>query len=665
MFENGTSSESSPVTKQTLLDETKRPDTNASFYDSEGIVEKGNEISGLKQPEKHATEQHVSQNTKELEEDVAGVSGDQGSSESGENIDENLEDEEGYHHISYRGGASERGLSNATITGNDEGGSVVDEESGSAENTDTYGFGNATYSDSEEEIDINKAAEKESTEEDESQVREEETSKNVTVNFLRNPVFPENQSEPSVHQIRAKELNSGDSVGSINETEEEGLFDAASEIGIRNKTDVESERDVYTTKAKKAETIDKSKSPVQEKHIGKPATVNFAGNNAISENQSYPSFDQVRSKKSNSEGIVDIVNATDDRLLDHALLNEFNQSADANELTQGFSATNAYVPSNEEMERPLSQPLINSSTSVTSDESFDQIRTNKPSSKDFDYSGNLQDSRLDHGVLKETNLSSNSVGLTQSFAAKEGDKFSDMEFEPPTTHPLLDDSTRGILEAHGEKGAEPEGSDPSTYHVDIYDRQNDVDLPDKPENTTLYENDEASVGQEPMEEGISKQDQRLQIDNTTLPEGPLSAHSYSSSVDTEGTQLTDAQLTTSPDNSTTDETDDIPVYTVSMPSKVDSVGRDSTADDKLQSRVSEAPISSFNTPSALAYSEQSTLPREEESMFNVLNQTVKEDFGYNPQPMQRGWYHCQLSKLSRIFCDSPLRFVAMEYNVLQ
>lgn len=104
---------------------------------------------------------------KELEEDVVGVSGDQGLFESGENIDENLEDEEGYYYILYWGGVSERGFFNIIIIGNDEGGFVVDEESGFVENIDIYGFGNVIYSDSEEEIDINKVVEKESIEEDE------------------------------------------------------------------------------------------------------------------------------------------------------------------------------------------------------------------------------------------------------------------------------------------------------------------------------------------------------------------------------------------------------------------------------------------------------------------------------------------------------------------
>ena len=535
------------------------------------------------------------------------VSGDQASEESGDNTNKNMEDQE----VSSSGEAPDVSISDYS-----EGSSAENEEGRSTANIDQNRIINATDGDSEHEVEFNRVADQHSFEESEAQLDEGNIRKHVIVNFMGNHVRHENKSEPNDDEMNTRKLDPEDSVASTNVTDD-SLFDRASEIRLKNGTDVESEEvDVHKAgKATKGTTNDESKQPMKQ------VIVNFVGNHPIAANQSESSFDRLRSKKSSSENIIDATNATEDRLLDRTLLNEFNQSADVNGFHQGSSASDDNGLSNDEIERPMTQP--DSSQNIISEESLDQ---SKPNSKDVADSANSQKSPLEHEVLQEANLSSNSIGTTQSFAAKDidVDGFPNAEFETPMTNPKLNESLADISETNAEGDTKPEGSEPLTYQLHPYDRQNDVDLPDKPKQMTSYENDQALVGQDSLEESSPKQDNNLQIDNTTLPEHFSSNSTYSATLNTESTQLTDMRETKSQANGTMDETDDIPVYTVSMPSGVDSVARESTGDDKLSSQV--FPASSIDTavPNR-EYAQQSTLSREAESTFNAHGQSEKGD----------------------------------------
>ena len=583
---------------------------NETIHDSEDIFEtekKKSESKPLGQDE----QQNVSHDTVELVEGDSEVSGNQASEESGDNTSENKGDEE----VSSSGEVSDMSISDYS-----EGSSAENEEGGSAAKIDENRIINATDGDSEQEVEFNRAADQHSFEESEAQLDEGHIRKHVIVNFMGNHVVQGNKSEPNDDETKTKKLDPEDGVVNTNVTDDR-LFDSASGLRLKNGTDVESEEvDVNkAAKATKEATNDESKHPVKQ------VNVNFVGNHLISANQSESSFDGLRSKKSNSENIVDVTNSSEDRLLNRTLLNEFNQSADINGFNQGSSASEGNGFSSDETDRPMTQPLNDSSQNIVSEESLDQSELNSNSNDVVD-STNSQKSPLDHELLQEANLSSNSIGTIQNFTAKDVDVdgFPNAEFETPMTNPKLNQSVADISETNAEGNTKPEGSEPFTYQLHLYDRQN-VDLPDKPEQMTSYENDQALVGQDTLDESSPKQDNnKLQIDNTTWPEHFSSNSTYSTTLNSESTQLTNMRETKSQENGTMDETDYIPVYTVSMPSGVDSVSRESTGDDKLSSQ--EFPVSSIDTavPNR-EYVQQSTLSREAESTFNAYDQSDKGD----------------------------------------
>ena len=584
---------------------------NETFHDSEDIFEtekKKSESKPLGQDE----QQNVSHDTVELVEGDSEVSGNQASEESGDNTSENKGDEE----VSSSGEVSDMSISDYS-----EGSSAENEEGGSAAKIDENRIINATDGDSEQEVEFNRAADQHSFEESEAQLDEGHIRKHVIVNFMGNHVVQGNKSEPNDDETKTKKLDPEDGVVNTNVTDDR-LFDSASGLRLKNGTDVESEAvDVNKAdKATKEATNDESKHPVKQ------VNVNFVGNHIISANQSESSFDGLRSKKSNSENIVDVTNSSEDRLLNRTLLNEFNQSADINGFNQGSSASEGNGFSSDETDRPMTQPLNDSSQNIVSEESLDQSELNSNSNDVVD-STNSQKSPLDHELLQEANLSSNSIGTIQNFTAKDVDVdgFPNAEFETPMTNPKLNQSLADISETNAEGNTKPEGSEPFTYQLHLYDRQNDVDLPDKPEQMTSYENDQELVGQDTLDESSPKQDNKLQIDNTTWPEHFSSNSTYSTTLNSaESTQLKNMRETKSQENGTMDETDDIPVYTVSMPSGVDSVSRESTGDDKLSSQ--EFPVSSIDTavPNR-EYVQQSTLSREAERTFNAYDQSDKGD----------------------------------------
>lgn len=584
---------------------------NETFHDSEDIFETENKKSESKPP-RQDEEQNVSHDTVELVEGDSEVSGNQASEESGDNTSEDKGDEE----VSSSGEVSDVSISDYS-----EGSSAENEDGGSAAKIDENRIINATDGDSEQEVEFNRAADQHSFEESEAKLDEGHIRKHVIVNFMGNHVVQGNKSEPNDDETKTKKLDPEDGVVNTNVTDDR-LFDSASGLRLKNGTDVESEEvDVNKAgKATKEATNDESKHPVKQ------VNVNFVGNHLISANQSESSFDGLRSKKSNSENIVDVTNSSEDRLLNRTLLNEFNQSADINGFSQGSSASEGNGFSSDETDRPMTQPLNDSSQNIVSEESLDQSELNSNSNDVVD-STNSQKSPLDHELLQEANLSSNSIGTIQNFTAKDVDVdgFPNAEFETPMTNPKLNQSLADISETNAEGNTKPEGSEPFTYQLHLYDRQNDVDLPDKPEQMTSYENDQALVGQDTLDESSPKQDNnKLQIDNTTWPEHFSSNSTYSTTLNSESTQLTNMRERKSQENGTMDETDYIPVYTVSMPSGVDSVSRELTGDDKLSSQ--EFPVSSIDTavPNR-EYVQQSTLSREAESTFNAYDQSDKGD----------------------------------------
>lgn len=640
-FENGTRSESTSFTNQTLLDEPRRPDMNETLHDSEDIFETEDKKSESK-PLGQNEGQNVSHDTVELVEGDSEVSGNQASEESGDNTSENKGDEE----VSSSGEVSDVSISDYS-----EGSSAENEEGGSAANIDENRIINATDGDNEQEVEFNRAADQHSFEESEAQLDEGHIRKHVIVNFMGNHIVQENKSEPNDDETKTRKLDPEDSVVSTNVTDD-SLFDSASGVRLKNGTDVESQEvDVNKAgKATKETTNDESKHPVKQ------VIVNFAGNNLISANQSESSFDRLRSKKSNSENIVDATNSSEDRLLDRTLLNEFNQSADVNGFNQRSLGSDGNGLSNNEIDRPITQPLNYSSQNILSEESLDQ---SKPNSKDVADSTNSQKSPLDHELLQEANLSSNSIGTIQNFTAKDVDVdgFPNAEFETPMTNPKLNESLADISETNAEGDTKRGGSEPFTNQLHLYDRQNDVDLLDKPEQMTSDENDQALVGQDSLEESSPKQDNNnLKIDNTTLPEHFSSNSTYLTALNSESTQLTNMRETKSQENGTMDETDDIPVYTVSMPSGVDSVSRESTGDDKLSSQ--EFPVSSIDTavPNR-EYMQQSTLPREAESTFNSHDISDKGDGENKTNQTQSGksvFFHPREKREALEYCYCPL-----------
>lgn len=640
-FENGTRSESTSFTNQTLLDEPRRPDMNETLHDSEDIFEiedKKSESKPLGQNEG----QIVSHDTVELVEGDSEVSGNQASEESGDNTSGNKGDEE----VSSSGEVSDVSISDYS-----EDSSAENEEDGSAANIDENRIINATDGDNEQEVEFNRAADQHSFKESEAQLDEGHIRKHVIVNFMGNHIVQENKSEPNDDETKTRKLDPEDSVVTTNVTDD-SLFDSTSGVRLKNGTDVESQEvDINKAgKATKETTNDESKHPVKQ------VIVNFAGNNPISANQSESSFDRLRSKKSNSENIVDATNSSEDRLLDRTLLNEFNQSADVNGFNQRSLGSDGNGVSNNEIDRPMTQPLNYSSQNILSEESLDQ---SEPNSKDVADSTNSQKSPLDHELLQEANLSSNSIGTIQNFTAKDVDVdgFPNAEFETPMTNPKLNESLADISETNAEGDTKRGGSEPFTNQLHLYDRQNDVDLLDKPEQMTSDENDQALVGQDSLEESSPKQDNNnLKIDNTTLPEHFLSNSTYLTALNSETTQLTNMRETKSQENGTMDETDDIPVYTVSMPSGVDSVSRESTGDDKLSSQ--EFPVSSIDTavPNR-EYVQPSTLPREAEGTFNAYDISDKGDRENNTNQTQSGksvFFHPREKREALEYCCCPL-----------
>lgn len=125
-------------------------------------------------------------------------------------------------------------------------------------------------------------------------------------------------------------------------------------------------------------------------------------------------------------------------------------------------------------------------------------------------------------------------------------------------------------------------------------------------NATDDNSGENSIVQETTEKSSRAQEQGPQSDNTSFIDAPSSAHDANSAgLDTEGTQLSDLYGVSSRENTTVDDSDEIPVYMLSSPSS----SKDSfNAEESTGLPIFTAPTSSVSTSSSFSYSEPSTLP---------------------------------------------------------
>ena len=266
---------------------------------------------------------------------------------------------------------------------------------------------------------------------------------------------------------------------------------------------------------------------------------------------------------------------------------------------------------------------------------FDQIRTEESHSQES-IGAASKDKLINKSEVNKSKKTVTAETFDRDATEKDIDAYSSGDFETPATQPVRNEPERAMLGTNIEKGAQTENE--RLVIQDVHGQQNLLNQPDQPGQPLLYEPEEASRGQERSEENMSSQDQRPQIDNATLSDGPAFNAAYSPALDTEGTQIPDLHGVTSPETSSEDNTDEIPVYILSTPSSEDSFA----AGDNNASPVFTAPTSSITTESA-SYAEPPTSPEEVESTLNELDTPQTQDDQYTP-PTERSKWRLKLRK---------------------
>ena len=266
---------------------------------------------------------------------------------------------------------------------------------------------------------------------------------------------------------------------------------------------------------------------------------------------------------------------------------------------------------------------------------FNQIRTEESHSQE-NVDAASEDKLINKSEVNKSQKPVTEETFDRGATVKDIDAYSSGDFETPATQPLRNEPERSKLGTNLDKGAQTENE--RLIIQDVHGQQNLLNQPDQPGQPVLNEPEEASGGQESTEGSVLRQDQSPQIDNATLSDGPSFNAAYSPAVDTGGTQLADLHGVTSPETSSEDDTDEVPVYILSTPSNEDSFA----VEENTASPVFTAPTSSITTEST-AYAEPPTLPEEAESTFSELDTPQSQDDQYTP-PSERSKWRLKLRK---------------------
>lgn len=248
--------------------------------------------------------------------------------------------------------------------------------------------------------------------------------------------------------------------------------------------------------------------------------------------------------------------------------------------------------------------------------SLDQISTNESQSQGSIDASASTESTVDQSATKE------SKAFSQITTAKDVDVLPSGDFQTPMAQPVLDEVERVKLRTDVDKGmaTENEGTAIQDY------QQNQLNQFKQLDRTAQTKPDEVAGSQEVAEENASKDNLRPQIYNATFSDGPSFNTAYSTGVDVEGNQSADLHEVTSPENSSIDDTDEIPVYTLSSPRSEDAV-------ENAASLVFTTPTSSITTASA-TYLEPA-LPTEGESTFTTLDTPPQDQEERYTPPTER------------------------------
>ena len=266
---------------------------------------------------------------------------------------------------------------------------------------------------------------------------------------------------------------------------------------------------------------------------------------------------------------------------------------------------------------------------------FNQITTEASHSQE-NVDAASEDKLINKSEVNKSKKPVTAETVDRGATVKDIDAYSSGDLETPATQPVRNEPERTKLGTNIEKGAQTENK--RLIIQDVHGQQNLLNQPDQPDQPALNEPEEASGDQERTEESVLRQDQSLQIDNATLSEGPSFNAAYLPTVDTEGTQLADLHGVTSPETSSQEDTDEVPVYILSTPSSEDSFA----AEENTASTVFTAPTPSITTESA-AYAEPPTLPEEGESTLSELDTPQSQDDQYTP-PSERSKWRLKLRK---------------------
>ena len=247
---------------------------------------------------------------------------------------------------------------------------------------------------------------------------------------------------------------------------------------------------------------------------------------------------------------------------------------------------------------------------------LEQNRTEESHSQEVIDAASSEGNLINQSAINEPESSLPAESIDQSAAVKDVNAYSSGDFDTPATQTAFSEPERVIL----EKGVRTQNEQPTIHDVQ-QDKLNQSDHP------VMQDSDEASGGgnlpQEATEESALKHDQSPQIDTANLSEGPASSNDASSmGLDTEGTQLPDLHGMTSQEISPEDGPDEIPVYTLSMPSSEDSF----PTEESTSSPIFTAPTSAVTTSSA-SYSEP---PVEGESTFTAFDPPSRDDQFQSP-----------------------------------
>lgn len=249
---------------------------------------------------------------------------------------------------------------------------------------------------------------------------------------------------------------------------------------------------------------------------------------------------------------------------------------------------------------------------------LDQISTNESQSQGSIDASASTESTVDQSATKE------SKAFSQITTAKDVDVLPSGDFQTPMAQPVLDEVERVKLRTDVEKGIATENE--GTAIQDANYQQNQLNQFKQLDRTAQTKPDEVAGSQEVAEENALKDNLRPQIYNATFSDGPSFDTAYSTGVDVEGNQSADLHEVTSPENSSIDDTDEIPVYTLSSPRSEDAV-------ENAASLVFTTPTSSITTASA-TYLEPA-LPTEGESTFTTLDTPPQDQEERYTPPTER------------------------------